>query len=424
MNSNRLVSPWSWIPTLYFAEGVPYVVVMTIAVVLYHDLGLSNAEIALYTSWLYLPWVIKPFWSPIVDLFKTKRWWIYTMQTLIAVSLAGIALTLDIENYLQWTLALFWLMAFSSATHDIAADGFYMLALDANRQSFYVGIRSTFYRIATVAAQGGLLFVVNHLQQSSQLSIVQSWTWIFFGLSVLFLALSAYHFKLLPKPQTDVSFRSSESVSVGDFITTIKCFFMKDAIVVSLLFLLLYRLPEALLVKVCPLFFLDSVENGGMGLDKSELGLVQGTIGVVGLLLGGILGGIAVSKFGLKKCLWPMALTISIPDALYIALSYFQSADFLVVSSVVFVEQLGYGFGFTAYMMYMIYCSRGAQQTAHYAFCTGFMALSMMLPGLVAGYLQEHLGYKLFFIVVTLLTAFTFMAITMIKVDKDFGKTA
>lgn len=415
-------SPWSWLPTLYFAEGIPYVVVMTIALVFYHDLGLSNAEAVLYTSWLYLPWVIKPFWSPIVDIFKTKRWWIVMMQTIIAVSLAGIALTLNLPHYLQLTLAFFWLMAFSSATHDIAADGFYMLALNANQQSFYVGIRSTFYRIATVAAQGGLLVLVNTIQNEWHLGIEKSWTWIFIGVSILFLGLSLYHTAVLPLPAYDKTFRTTHQVTFRDFFTTIRTFFVKQNLVIAIVFLLLYRLPEALLVKVCPLFFLDDVANGGLGLDKSELGLVQGTIGVIGLLIGGILGGIAVSKVGLKKCLWPMAISISVPDALYVMLAYWQSADIWVVSLAVFVEQLGYGFGFTAYMLYMIYVSRGNHQTSHYAFCTGFMALSMMIPGLFAGFLQEQLGYAHFFIIVTLLTAFTFLSISIIKIEEDYGK--
>lgn len=415
-------SPWSWLPTLYFAEGIPYVVVMTIALVFYHDLGLSNAEAVLYTSWLYLPWVIKPFWSPIVDIFKTKRWWIVMMQTIIAVSLAGIALTLNLPHYLQLTLAFFWLMAFSSATHDIAADGFYMLALNANQQSFYVGIRSTFYRIATVAAQGGLLVLVNTIQNEWHLGIEKSWTWIFIGVSILFLVLSLYHTAVLPLPVSDKTFRTTHQVTFRDFFTTIRTFFVKQNLVIVIAFLLLYRLPEALLVKVCPLFFLDDVANGGLGLDKSELGFVQGTIGVIGLLVGGILGGIAVSKVGLKKCLWPMAIAISVPDALYVMLAYWQSADIWVVSLAVFVEQLGYGFGFTAYMLYMIYVSRGNHQTSHYAFCTGFMALSMMIPGLFAGFLQEQLGYAHFFIIVTLLTAFTFLSISIIKIEDDYGK--
>ncbi len=395
---------------------------MTIALVFYHDLGLSNAEAVLYTSWLYLPWVIKPFWSPIVDICKTKRWWIVMMQTIIAVSLAGIALTLNLPHYLQLTLAFFWLMAFSSATHDIAADGFYMLALNANQQSFYVGIRSTFYRIATVAAQGGLLVLVNTIQNEWNLGIEKSWTWIFIGVSILFLGLSLYHTAVLPLPASDKTFRTTHQVTFRDFFTTIRTFFVKQNLVIAIVFLLLYRLPEALLVKVCPLFFLDDVANGGLGLDKSELGLVQGTIGVIGLLIGGILGGIAVSKVGLKKCLWPMAISISVPDALYVMLAYWQSADIWVVSLAVFVEQLGYGFGFTAYMLYMIYVSRGNHQTSHYAFCTGFMALSMMIPGLFAGFLQEQLGYAHFFIIVTLLTAFTFLSISIIKIEEDYGK--
>lgn len=415
-------SPLSWVSSLYFVEGVPYVLVMSIALIFYHDVGLSNTNAALLTSWLYLPWVIKPFWSPFVDMFKSKRWWILVMQTLLAVLMGGVVFALNLPNFVTWTLIIFWLMAFSSATHDVAADGFYMLALNESQQSFYVGIRSTFYRISTIVTQGGLLFCVSYLQENLQLATYDSWKWIFIAVAGLFLLLMLYHKFVLPCPSDDGTNEESRYHFLEGYFKIFIEFFKKESIVISILFLLLYRLPEALLVKICPLFFLDEVANGGLGLSKGELGFIQGTVGVIGLLIGGILGGWMVSKHGLKKSLWPMVFAISIPDALYLIMAYFQNASLLFVSASVFVEQLGYGFGFTAYMLYMIYISQGKYKTAYYAFCTGFMALSMMLPGLFAGWLQEILGYKDFFIMVCASTSFTFLSAMIIKLDRDFGK--
>ncbi len=412
--SKRNRNPWAWIPTLYTAEGIPYVIVMTVATVMYERMGLSNGQVALYTSWLYLPWVIKPFWSPIVDILRTKRWWIVTMQLIIGAALGGLAFTMQVPHFLQWTLAFFWVMAFSSATHDIAADGFYMLALDTKQQAFFVGIRSTFYRIASIVGQGLLIMIAGALESHMRPSL--AWA-ITFGLTAcFFLMMCLYHLYILPQTASDHSNAKLHNV-VAEFADTFISFFKKPQIIVCLLFILLYRFPEALLVKICPLFMLDKVDAGGLGLSTGDLGFVQGTIGVIGLTLGGILGGIAAEHGGLKRWLWPMVLSISLPNAVYIFLAYFQPESIVTISSCVFVEQFGYGFGFTAFMLYLIYFSRGESSTAHYAFCTGFMALGMMLPGMAAGFLQETIGYLNFFILVMVLCIVTFAVAALIKVD-------
>lgn len=418
--SKKIFSPWTWVPSLYLAEGIPYVIVMQIAVVMYKRLGLSNTDIALYTSWLYLPWVIKPFWSPIVDRFRTKRWWIVTMQLVIGAGLAGVAFTLSLPSAVQWTLAFFWLMAFSSATHDIAADGFYMLGLSKKEQALYVGIRSTFYRIAMIAGQGLLVMLAGALEVYTR-QPVKAWAITFYATAGLFFSLYAYHLLVLPRPKADHAARHSVS-PFSDMGFTFRSFFAKPGIVVALCFMMLYRLPEALLVKICPLFLLDQVSEGGLALTTSELGMVQGTVGVIGLTLGGILGGVAVSVGGFRKWLWPMVLGISLPNVVYIILAYFQPESLFWVNVCVFVEQAGYGFGFTAYMLYLMYFSEGPSSTAHYAFCTGFMALSMMLPGMVAGWLQQQMGYLNFFILVVALVPFTFVVARFVKVDDDYGK--
>ena len=423
-------SPWSWIPSLYFAEGLPYVAVMTISLILYKQLGLSNADITFYTSWLYLPWVIKPLWSPFIDVVKTKRWWITTMQLLIGAAFGGIAFTIPSDFWLQGTLCFFWLMAFASATHDIAADGFYMLGLDQHDQAWFVGIRSTFYRFATIFGQGVLVMIAGNLQVVFRNSIAFSWSLMFYGVAGLFIALWLWHSYVLPHPsedeenthvEGDVKTVSSNSI-LRDLLLTIKTFFKKEQVVAGILFMLFYRMPEGLLAKVSSLFLIDNVHNGGLGLSPQEYGLVQGTVGVIGLTLGGILGGMLAGKDGLRKWLWPMVCAITLPDLVYVYLAFDLPANFIIVNICVFVEQFGYGFGFTAYMLYLIYYSRGNYKTSHYALCTAFMALSMMIPGLFAGALQEAVGYQMFFLIVIAFCSVTFVVTSLLKIDPSFGK--
>lgn len=423
-------SPWSWIPSLYFAEGLPYVAVMTISLILYKQLGLSNADITFYTSWLYLPWVIKPLWSPFIDIVKTKRWWITNMQLLIGAAFGGIAFTIPSDFWLQGTLCFFWLMAFASATHDIAADGFYMLGLDQHDQAWFVGIRSTFYRFATIFGQGVLVMIAGNLQVVFRNSIAFSWSLMFYGVAGLFIALWLWHSYVLPHPSEDeenthvegeVKTVSSNSI-LRDLLLTIKTFFKKEQVVAGILFMLFYRMPEGLLAKVSSLFLIDNVHNGGLGLSPQEYGLVQGTVGVIGLTLGGILGGMLAGKDGLRKWLWPMVCAITLPDLVYVYLAFDLPANFIIVNICVFVEQFGYGFGFTAYMLYLIYYSRGNYKTSHYALCTAFMALSMMIPGLFAGALQEAVGYQMFFLIVIAFCSVTFVVTSLLKIDPSFGK--
>ncbi|MDD4419886.1 AmpG family muropeptide MFS transporter [Macellibacteroides fermentans] len=419
---NKQVSPWAWVPTLYFAQGLPYVAVMTISVIMYKRLGISNTDIALYTSWLYLPWVIKPFWSPFVDLLKTKRWWVVTMQMLVGAGLAGVAFTLPTDFFFQASLAVFWLVAFSSATHDIAADGYYMLALEPHEQAFFVGIRSTFYRISTIAGQGILVMIAGALETSTG-KIPMSWSITFFIMAGLFIAFCLYHKFILPKPASDKpSVTVTASNLMKEFFATFASFFKKKQVAIAILFMLFYRFPEAQLVKLITPFLIDPREVGGLGLTTTEIGLTYGTIGIIGLTVGGILGGILASRGGLKKWLWPMALIISLPNIAFVYLASVQPESFWVINLCVFIEQFGYGFGFTAYMLYMIYFSDGEHKTAHYAICTAFMALGMMLPGMAAGWLQEQLGYENFFIWVMICCIGTLVVTAFLKVDPNFAK--
>ncbi len=621
MNKTTKRNPWAWIPTLYFAQGLPYVAVMTISVIMYKRLGISNTDIALYTGWLYLPWVIKPFWSPFVDIMRTKRWWTLTMQWIIAFALAGIAFTIPTPVFFQLTLAIFWIVGFTSATHDIAADGFYMLALTEHEQSLYVGIRSTFYRVATVAGQGLLVIIAGLIEtnsglapvditveaspavewqaqnieqlaftpaqgeqqfSASQLSVVSTktpatvnidgeevpfakyaatmrdsvkhlnqangfvakdevaatagtaakadtgdgaitrwlkdnfgehreaadnvannfaivgitlnkapeagetivlnvtykggdqsikleqdklstrfeftpenynktaylyfeidhklsnttsaqfsgasgnipmaWLVVFAVLSAFFFCVAAYHSWALPRPAADDNRHATTASQIfKEFFETFKTFFQKKQILVAILFMLLYRLPEAQLVKLINPFLLDPIDKGGLGLTTGEVGIVYGTVGIIGLTIGGIIGGIVAAKGGLKKWLWPMAWSMSLTCLTFIYLAYWQDHSLLTVNICVFIEQFGYGFGFTAYMLYLIYFSEGTHKTAHYAICTGFMALGMMLPGMAAGWLQECIGYRHFFVWTMICCAATIGICAFIKIDPKFG---
>lgn len=611
-------NPWFWVPSLYYAEGIPYVIVMLVSVIMYKRLGISNTDIALYTSWLYLPWVIKPLWSPIVDLLKTKRFWIVIMQLLVGAGLAGVALTIPVPDFFQYTLAFLWLLAFSSATHDIAADGFYMLGLNENQQAFFVGIRSTFYRAAMITGQGLLVIIAGYIESTtglppvemtvaaepnkqvyevfnpdsisstpmdgelriiieeadvdvaaatisnskadSLISFAKTWNithdfyedeakkaeekkeadggpswwsryiatplerflrdnfgeieeqtttsdragnvklvylhlsneppddetidvnfgrekgnrsislvegtrfrftknnwnvpalaaiqldpkldfhttatfearagnvklaWVvtFTFLAILFGVFFIYHRFMLPYPAIDKpATRKEGEPLLKEFFNTFVLFFKKKNIGIIIAFLLLYRLGESQLVKLASPFLLDAREVGGLALTTGEVGFIYGTVGVGALIVGGILGGYLASKNGLKYWLWPMLIAINIPNTVYIYLSYVMPTSFFTISTAVAIEQLGYGFGFTAYMLFMIYVSDGAHKTSHFAITTGFMALGMMIPGMISGWLQDIVGYQHFFVWVVLATIPAFIITAFVKIDPEFGK--
>jgi len=430
-------SPWWWVPTLYFAEGVPYFLVNNISVMMFTKMGVPNGQMAFFTTLLYFPWFLKGIWSPIVDVVKTKRWWIITMQALMTAMMIILTLTLpkpeaaaiaggQVPMSMFWfTLVLFIIGAFASATHDIAADGYYMLAHDPSSQAAFIGIRSTFYRIAMVFGQGVLVFIAGRIERSSG-NIPFSWQITIGVAAVVFLLITLYHTFILPKPAEDKPRIESGSTkdTFRELGNSFKTFFTKPGVWMAIVFMLLYRLPEGFLIKMCQPFLVASLEKGGLGLGTDMVGVVYGTIGVIALLAGGIVGGIFASKVGLRKALWPMAACMTLPCLTFVYLSIVQPANLVAISIAVAIEQFGYGFGFTAYMLYMMFFSEGEFKTSHYAICTAFMALSMMLPGFVAGYIQEAIGYVNFFWMVMVCCIAT-VVVTILarrKVDPNYGR--
>ena len=417
------ISPWAWVPTLYFTEGIPYFLVNSISVMLFAKMGVPNDQLSFFTTLLYFPWFLKGLWSPFVDILRTKRWWITTMQALIAVLCIVLTVTLPHPTdemiatkttsvgMFQFTLILFIIAAFASATHDIAADGFYMLAHDQKSQAAFIGIRSTFYRIAAVFSQGVIVYIAGYMEKRTG-DIPLSWQVTLGVTSAIMVCVTLYHSFLLPHPTEDQprTKGQGERMTVNEvwheLSESFVSFFKKKGVWLAIGFMLLYRLSEGFLVKLSLPFLVDQtaitmrdgqILGGGLGLNTDTVGVLYGTIGVICLLLGGILGGVYISRKGLKHSLWIMAAALTLPSFVYCYLSMAQPESLWLIGTAVSFEQFGYGFGFTAYMMYMMHFSEGAYKTSHYAICTAFMALSMMIPGFVAGAIEMAVGYSTFF---------------------------
>ena len=438
MSNTNQKNPWWWVPTLYFAEGVPYFVVNNISVMMFTKMGVPNGDMSFFTTLLYFPWFLKGLWGPIVDVVKTKRWWIVGMQVLMTALMVILTITLpkpDVAtiasgatpiSMFTLTLVLFIIAAFASATHDIAADGYYMLAHSPSSQAAFIGVRSTFYRIASVFGQGVLVAIAGIIETRTD-DIPLSWQ-ITLGVSaVVFFLITLYHIFVLPHSADDkprISEGASATAGITEFLRSFESFITKPGCLLAIAFMLLYRLPEGFLIKLCMPFLVHSTAEGGLGLSTETVGIVYGTIGVVALLGGGIVGGLFASKLGLKKSLWWMAAGMTLPCLTFVYLAVAQPTNLVIITTALCIEQFGYGFGFTAYMLYMMYFSEGEFKTSHYAICTAFMALSMMLPGFVAGYIQEGIGYVNFFWMV-MACCFATLVVTYLvdrKIDPEYGK--
>lgn len=422
--NNYEVKPYAWVPSLYMGEALPFSAVMLLSLIMFKEMGMTDSQITLYTGWLGTPWVIKPIWSPIVDNLKTKRWWIVSMQFLMGVALAMVALTLPTAFWLKASLAVLMVIAFASATHDISADGFYIIALSDKDQELYVGVRNTFYRVGLVIGQGGLVLLVGYMQEGTFGAWLQpmlsSWMAVFIIMAVLMVVLGVYHACVLPKVERSVHERFDIGEQVREFVKTLRVFVGKPHIVSALCFILLFRLPEGLLTKIVPLFLMRSADEGGLAMSDTDFGLIYGTLGVIGLLAGGLVGGWAVSRWGLKRCLWPLVMCITLPDVVYVYLSYCPTGNMWLVGSCVCVEQIGYGLGFAAYTLYLVTFSRGERSTAVFSICTAGQYLGgVMLPGMVSGLISENIGYQKFFLLIMLFCLVTFAVTAIVKIDED-----
>ncbi len=409
-------NPWSILPTLYFAEGLPYVLINTVSVILYKRMGIDNAHIAFWTSWLYLPWVIKMFWGPFVDVYSTKRKWILATQAAMSLCMFVIAFSLRTGSFFALSLAAFFAGAFISATYDIATDGFYMLALTEKEQSLFVGLRAGFYRLAMIFGTGFLVYVAGMLETSSA-DIAWSWSTVMAVSGILFAGAVLYHKMILPFPVADGIRTGQKRTDGSSFAEVIRSYFGKEKIGVMLAFILLYRLGEAMLLKLVSPFLLDQPSAGGLGLSTKEVGLVYGTVGVLCLVTGGILGGWLISRFGFRRCVWPMVIAMHLPDLFFVYMAYAQPGIGFVYPLVA-LEQFGYGLGFTVFTVYLMYSASGRYKTSHYAISTGIMALGMMLPGFASGWLQETVGYKMFFVTVCFMTIPGMLTIPFLATDK------
>ncbi|CAM3341799.1 MFS transporter [Zobellia roscoffensis] len=411
---------WVWVPILYFTQGLPYVLVVSVSVIMYKQLGVSNEDIGLYTSLLYLPWVLKPLWSPFVDLKSTKRKWFLSMQLLIAIALFGVALTIPTSLFLTTTLACFWMAAFASATNDIASDGYYMLGLTEKKQSFFVGMRSTFYRLAMVTGEG-LIVVMAGFLENKYGDNSKAWSLTMTAAAFLMLILTVSNFFAAPKYESSTDITKD---TPKGFFEVFASFFKKPGIGIALAFILTYRLGESQLVKMAAPFLLDAPDKGGLGYSTEQLGTIFGTAGVIFLSIGGILGGILISRDGLKKWMLPMVISLNLPNVLYAVLAMTKTTSVYAITGTVILEKFGYGFGFAAFLMYLIYISEGKSKTSHYAIATGFMALGMMLPGMISGFMQQWLGYGGFFVWVVIAALPALFLVKFIKYPADFGKKA
>lgn len=411
-------NPWYWVPPLYLTEGIPYVLIITVSVIMYKKLGVDNSDIGLYTSLLYLPWVVKPLWSPLVDLYSTKRKWFLKMQLVLALAFLGVGLSLPTNQFFVLSLACFWVASFASATNDIASDGFYLLALKEEQQSFFIGVRSTFYRIAMVTGQGFFVILAGYLENKYG-DNTKAWSLTMILIAALMLVLTLINYWTTPNIEKSQDYVKEKSLGFLDVFAT---FFQKKEIWLALAFILLYRLGESQLVKMASPFLLDSRELGGLALSTGDVGLIYGTFGIIALSLGGIVGGIVISRDGLGKWMLPMILSLNVPNFFYYLLAYFQPESAFYAGFVVVVEQLGYGFGFAAFMMYLIYVAEGPSKTSHYAIATGFMALGMMIPGMISGFVQEWLGYEGFFLWVVFAAIPGILIVKYVKYPYEYGK--
>ncbi len=415
-------NPWTWIPLLYMAKGLPYVTLMTLSLFVFKRMGMENGDIVLYTSLFLFPWVIKPLWRPLIDLYRTRRFWIFCTETVIVLALAGVAWSVSKPDSMNTTMLCFWLLAFGSASHDTAVDSFYQLGVLPSKRMKMVPVRRFFYRLTMVLVQGVVVMMAGNLEVLTR-NVRYSWSTVIYLIAAVFLCLFVANMLLLPHPADRIVRRSEMSVNrlKRVFKANINTFVRKPHARVAIAFLLVYLLAEGMMAKVALLFLIDRSSIGGLGLSPQEFGFVQGTVGVFALVSGGMIGNRLVHRIGLKRCLWPMAAALTLPKLAFVYLAFSMPEGLSAISSCLFLEQFGLGFGMTAYIMFLVYFSQGERVAAHYGIGIALMSLSLMLSGVFSGICAELFGYRTFFIVVLLMGLLTFFVTFLVKVPPSFG---
>lgn len=405
---NNKNSPILWVPTVYFAMGLPFVALSMVSVLMFSDMEISNTQITFWTSLIMLPWTLKPLWSPFLEMFKTKKHFVVITQIVTGVAFALVALSLPLPDFFCYAIALMGVIAFSGATHDIAGDGVYLTELNPTQQAKYIGWQGAFYNLAKILTNGGLVYLAGTLKNT--LGIVHAWMLIMFICAAIMILLSLYHMRILPSGgSAEVQIHSVKD-AMRSLWEVIRSFFTKKHIIYYIIFIVLYRFAEGYAVKIVPLFLKAPVSDGGLGLEVTDIGLVYGTFGAAAFILGSILGGYYISAYGLRKVLFSLCCAFNIPFVVYLLLAIYQPSNLWIVGSAVVFEYFGYGFGFVGLMLFMMQqVAPGKHQMAHYAFATGIMNLGVMLPGMMSGYLSDKLGYQNFFIWVLIATIPAFL---------------
>ena len=431
---------WQWVPTAYFYQAIPNTVMQSLLVYFYIAMNVNPEVSGLTISLLYLPWFIKPLWGPVVDILKTKKWWAMRTQIVVGFAFFITGLLVDSPHFFALTLVMFIVIALSAATYDVASDGMYMIHLTPNQQSIWVGLRSTAFRLGWLLVDGGLLWLLGFLMSRFQgetaelVAAVSAWRYLFFVLAGITFSVALYNFWAFPhdEPRQDDSSEKMKSISgiLHEVRIDIGSFFRKPAIWWGVLFLVTYRAGEAQLLQILPQFFTDTIDRGGLAIPIEQQGIIKGVIGVVALITGGIAGGFAIARKGLRFWLMPMILILNLPNIGYWLLAQHSEAigdpgiaGLLLIGTVVGLGYFGYGFSFTSYTMYMVYISRGKFATSHYAVCSGLMALSLIWPKAISGYTVSWFGYEWFFVMVVFLGMVpSLLLYRKLNVDRDFGK--
>ena len=417
----RRRSPIFWVPTAYFGMGLPFVVLNMVAVLMYKGLGVSDAKIAFWTSLIMLPWTLKPLWSPLLEMYRTKKFFVVLTQMVSGVTFGLIALSLHLPSFFAVTIALFAIVAFSGATHDVACDGVYMDELNAQEQAKYIGWQGAFYNLAKILANGGLVWLAGMLKD--EFGVVHAWMIVMLMCAGIMILIGLYHIRILPSGGG----ASGEVNTVRDALNVlwevIRSFFQKKHIAFYIVFIILYRFAEGYALKIVPLFLKAPVADGGLGLSTQDIGLVYGTFGAGAFILGSLLAGYYISAYGLRKTLFSLCCAFNIPFLVYLLLALYQPSNLLIIGTAIVFEYLGYGFGFVGLMLFMMQqVAPGKHQMAHYAFATGIMNLGVMLPGMMSGYLSDWLGYRDFFVWVLIATIPAFVVTWLVPFTYPDGK--